>query len=125
MKYLILIHQNRGAREQFAAMSEEVQAAGLEAYRVLNAALADSGELVSAEALADDSTSAVVRLTDTGFVTTDGPFAEAKEMLAGYYLVDVPNRERAVEIATQIPEVQGGAAAVEVRPVMDYSTAGE
>ena len=122
MKYLILIHQNRGAREQFAAMSEEVQAAGLKAYQVLNASLVDAGEFVAAEALADDSTSTVVRLTDTGFVRTDGPFAEAKELLAGFYLVDVPSRERAVEIATQIPEVQGGAAGVEVRPVMDYST---
>jgi hypothetical protein len=122
MKYLILIHQNRGAREQFAAMSEEVQAAGLKAYQVLNASLVDAGEFVAAEALADDSTSTVVRLTDTGFVSTDGPFAEAKELLAGFYLVDVPSRERAVEIATQIPEVQGGAAGVEVRPVMDYST---
>ncbi len=125
MKYLILIHQNRGAREQFAAMSGEVQAAGLAAYAALNAALAESGELVAAEALADDSTSSVVRLVDTGFVTTDGPFAEAKEMLAGIYLVDVASRERAVQIATEIPEVQGGAATVEVRPVMDYSTTGE
>lgn len=51
---------------------------------------------------------------------TDGPFAETKEMLAGFYLVDVASRDRAVEIAQQIPEVQAGAAAIEVRPVMSY-----
>jgi hypothetical protein len=121
MKYLILIHQNRGAREQFATMPAEVQQLGLNAYQALNAGLVASGEFVSAEALADDSTSTIVSVIDGAPVTTDGPFAEAKELLAGFYLVDVESRERAVEIAGQIPEVQGGAATVEVRPVMDYS----
>jgi hypothetical protein len=59
MKYLILIHQNRSARAQFAAMPADVQASGMQAYVDLNAALAASGEYVSAEALADDSTSTV------------------------------------------------------------------
>ena len=124
MKYLILIHQNRGAREQFASFPEEARAAGLAAYQALNADLASSGELVSSEALADDSTSTVLSLRSGSVVTSDGPFAEAKEMLSGFYLVDVSSRERAVEIATMIPEVQAGAADVEVRPVMDHS-AGE
>lgn len=125
MKYLILIHQRRDARQQFRTMPAEVQAAGLQAYLDLNASLVASGEFVSAEALADDSTSTVVTLSANGFVTSDGPFAETKELLAGYYLVDVESRERAIEIATQIPEVAAGAGAVEIRPVMDYSTDGE
>ncbi|WP_250444459.1 YciI family protein [Actinotalea sp. C106] len=122
MKYLILIHQNRAARAEFAAMPQEVQAAGLQAYVELNSDLAAAGELVSAEALADDSTSTVVSLRSGALVTSDGPFAESKEMLAGYYLVDVTSRERAVEIAARIPEVAAGAGDVEIRPVMDYST---
>ena len=121
MKYLILIHQNRAARAQFASMPQDVQAAGLQAYADLNADLAAAGELVSAEALAEDTTSTVVSLRSGAVVTSDGPFAETKEMLAGYYLVDVASRERAVEIASRIPEVAAGAGDVEIRPVMDYS----
>lgn len=119
MKYLILIHQNRGAREQFAAMPADVQASGMQAYYDLNADLAATGELVSAEALADDSTATVLSMRNGTVVTSDGPFAEAKELLAGFYLVDVGSRERALEIAARIPEVQAGAGDVEVRPVMD------
>jgi len=119
MKYLILIHQNPGAREQFAALPAEAQAQGMQGYYDLNAELAASGELVSAEALADDSTATVLSLRSGSVVASDGPFAEAKELLAGFYLVDVNSRERAVEIASRIPELQGGAGSVEVRPVMD------
>lgn len=119
MKYLILIHQNRGAREQFASFPPEVQAAGMQAYYDLNAELAGTGELVSAEALADDTTGTVLSLRSGSIVTSDGPFAESKEMLAGFYLVDVTSLDRALEIAAKIPEVQAGAGDVEVRPVMD------
>ncbi len=121
MKYLILIHQNRGAREQFTSMPPEAQARGLAAYQTLYEALEASGEYVASEALADDSTSTVVSLAGGVPVATDGPFAESKEMLAGFYLVDVDSRERAVEIGSQIPEVMAGAARVEVRPVMTHS----
>jgi hypothetical protein len=119
MKYLILIHQNRGAREQFASFTPEVQAAGMQAYYDLNAELAGTGELVSAEALSDDSTGTVLSLKSGSIVTSDGPFAESKEMLAGFYLVDVTSLDRALEIAAKIPEVQAGAGDVEVRAVMD------
>jgi hypothetical protein len=119
MKYLILIHQNRGAREQFASFPPEVQAAGMQAYYDLNAELTRTGEMVSAEALSDDSTATVLSLKSGSVVTSDGPFAESKEMLAGFYLVDVTSLDRALEIAAQIPEVQAGAGDVEVRAVMD------
>ena len=119
MKYLILIHQNRGAREQFAGFPPEVQAAGMQAYYDLNAELTRTGEMVSAEALSDDSTATVLSLKSGSVVTSDGPFAESKEMLAGFYLVDVASLDRALEIAAKIPEVQAGAGDVEVRAVMD------
>ena len=119
MKYLILIHQNRGAREQFAGFPPEVQAAGMQAYYDLNAELTRTGEMVSAEALSDDSTATVLSLKGGSVVTSDGPFAESKEMLAGFYLVDVTSLDRALEIAAKIPEVQAGAGDVEVRAVMD------
>jgi hypothetical protein len=120
MKYLILIHQNFGARDQFASFTPTMQASALAAYQKLNADLAASGEYVAGEALDADTTATVVRGNEGSYVHTDGPFAETKEMLAGFYLVDVASRERAVEIAERIPEVAAGAAAVEVRPVMTY-----
>ncbi len=75
--------------------------------------------MVSAEALSDDSTATVLSLKSGSVVTSDGPFAESKEMLAGFYLVDVTSLDRALEIAARIPEVQAGAGDVEVRAVMD------
>ena len=119
MKYLILIHQNRQARQQFAALPAEAQAAGMQAYYDLNAELAACGELVSAEALGDDSTATVLTLRGGSVVTSDGPFAESKELLAGFYLVDGGSLERAIEIGAKIPEVRAGAGDVEIRPVMD------
>ncbi|MCA0306566.1 MAG: YciI family protein [Actinobacteria bacterium] len=124
MKYMVLIHHNRGAREQFAAMPAEVQAQGMAAYARLNEELRENGEWVAAEALADDATSVVVTTRDGAPVRTDGPFAEAKEMLAGFYLVDVESQERALEIAARIPEAQAGSGYVEVRPVLVYDLAG-
>lgn len=121
MKYLILIHHQQGARDHFSTLPPEVQAAGMAAYQKLNADLAASGEFVCAEALDADVTATVVRGGEGSFIQTDGPFAETKEMLAGFYLVDVASRERAVEIAQRIPEVAAGAAAIEVRPVLTYN----
>ena len=121
MKYLILIHQNRAARATRMTTPDDVQMAGLQAYLTLNADLAASGEFVSGEALADDSTSTVLSLRSGSVVATDGPFAESKEVLAGFYLVDVASRERAIEIAARIPDLTAGAGDVEIRPVMDYS----
>ena len=80
MKYLILIHQNRNAREQFASFPAEVQAAGLAAYQKLNADLVASGEYVASEALDADTTATVVRGGNGSYVQTDGPFAETKEI---------------------------------------------
>jgi hypothetical protein len=119
VKYLILIHHNPGAREQFAAMPPDAQAAGMQAYYDLNAELARTGELISAEALSDRSTATVLSLKGGTVVTSDGPFAESKEMLAGFYLVDVTSLDRALEIAGRLPELQAGAGQVEVRAIMD------
>ncbi len=109
------------SEEEWQPSAEDV--AAMSRY---NEELRKAGMLLALDGLHPPGEGARVGFDSDGKATvTDGPFAEAKEMLAGIYLVDVPSRERAVEIATQIPEVQGGAAAVEVRPVMDYSTAGE
>lgn len=116
MKYVILIYGNPESRAIWDNLPAEERARGLEDYERLDEDLADSGELVVSEALADHAHTKRLVVRDGQKTTTDGPFAEAKELLAGFYLVDVENIDRAVEIAWRVPEAQLGL--VEVRPVM-------
>lgn len=121
MKYLLLIYHNPGSREVWESFSEEQQAEGLQAYAALNESLGASGELIVAEALADQSQATRVSVNDGQVMTSDGPFAEVKEQLAGFYLVECEDMDRAGEIAALIPEVSAGGAQVEVRPILTYS----
>jgi hypothetical protein len=121
MKYLLLIYHNPGSREVWESFSEEQQAEGLQAYAALNESLAASGELIVSEALADQSQATRVSVNDGQAMTSDGPFAEVKEQLAGFYLVECEDMDRAGAIAALIPEVSAGAARVEVRPILTYS----
>jgi hypothetical protein len=81
--------------------------------------ITESGELVGGEALADPVTARTVRVRDGVPAVTDGPFGEAKEQLAGYFILDCESLERATEIAARVPDAR--FAAVEVRPVMGLS----
>jgi hypothetical protein len=119
MKYVILIYHNPGARQLWEQLSEDERAAGLEAYAALNEELAASGELIVAEALADPGRGRRVTVDDGQPISSDGPFAEAKEYLAGFYLVECESLERATEIAARIPEASAGF--LEVRPIMTYA----
>jgi hypothetical protein len=119
MKYVILIHSNPESRHAWEGFSEAEQAEGLKVYAALNEDLAASGELIVTEALADASLAKRVSVEDGRPIASDGPFAEAKEQLAGFYLVECEGLERAIEIAARIPEAPLGL--VEVRPTMRYS----
>ena len=119
MKYLILIYHNPEARQIWESFSDEQRAEGLHAYAVLNEQLAASGELIANEALDQPGSAKHVEIRDGQTIASDGPFAEAKEYLAGFYLVDTETMDRAIEIAGQIPEASLGM--IEVRPIMTYS----
>ena len=119
MKYLLLIYHNPEARQLWESFSEEQKAEGLALYAALNNDLAESGELIVAEALESPASASRVSVTDGRTVAGDGPYIETKEHLAGFYLVDVASRERAIEIAGRIPEAAIGG--VEVRPILTYS----
>jgi len=82
--------------------------------------LAASGELIVSEGLADPALAKRVTARDGQVMTSDGPFAEVKEHLAGFYLVDCESTDRAVQIAARVPDAVWGL--VEVRPVLDMST---
>ena len=113
MKYVILVYGNATTREMWESMTEEQRLEGWRGHVSVRTGLAASGELVISEALADPSLTKRVSAT----MTTDGPFAEVKEHLAGFYLVDCENIDRAIEHAGKLPEATFGL--VEVRPVLD------
>ncbi len=113
MKYLLIIHNNPALMESLPPAELDAM---IGAHGPFQDATRESGELVGFAALADPTASRVVRLIDGAPAVADGPFLEAKEHLAGFYIVDCETIERAQELAAQMPEAR--YAGVEVRPVM-------
>jgi hypothetical protein len=116
VKYLILIYSNPASREIWEGFSDDQRAEGYRYYAALTEELAAAGELIVSEALADASLTRRVSVREGRTLTSDGPFAEAKELLAGFFLLDCRSAARAVEIAARVPEAELGL--VEVRPVL-------
>jgi hypothetical protein len=119
MKYMILIHHNPKAQAVWETMSYDERVAGLREYESLRVDLAAAGELIASEALADPQDGRRLPATVEGAISTDGPFAEAKEHLAGFFLIECEDMAHAVERAARIPESAYGF--VQVRPVRDLS----
>jgi hypothetical protein len=118
VKYLILIWNNPESRHAWESFSDDQRSEGMAAYAALDEELAASGELIVSEALADPSLGRRVGVRDGRPISSDGPFAEAKEHLAGFYLVECETMDRAVEIAARVPGL-AELGLVEVRPVLD------
>jgi hypothetical protein len=114
VRYLLMIYMNPTV---FETLSEEEQTAVMEAHDEFQKPIRESGEMVGFAALADPSNSTTVRVRDDVPAVTDGPYVEAKEFLAGFYVVDCETVERANELAAMIPDAR--YTAVEVRPVMN------
>jgi hypothetical protein len=113
MQYLMLIYENekdRGAmsREQTQNISRE--------YRSFTESIAQSGHYKGGNPLQPTNTATTVRLRAGKRETTDGPFAETREQLGGYYLVDAKDLDEAIALAERIPAARTGS--VEVRPIM-------
>jgi len=123
VKFAILIYHNPQSREIWDRLTREQRAEGLRGYAGLDDELAASGEMIVSQALADPSHGTRVSVSSSQVVTSDGPFAEAKEHLAGFYLVDCDGIERAVTLAARIPEAAHGL--VEVRPTLSLSDFGD
>ena len=100
------------------ALTQEEMAAVGEGHARFIQSLKDSGELIVTQALADPSQAAVVRVRNGQPVVTDGPYLEAKEHLGGFYLIDCEDRDRAIELAAQVPDAAINGLGVEVRQVM-------
>jgi hypothetical protein len=119
VKYLILIHSNARFLERWAGLTNAQREEFGRGHLALTDELAASGELVVSEGLADPALAKRVTVRDGQILTTDGPFAEVKEHLAGFYLVDCETEVRAVHVASRVPDAVWGL--VEVRPVLDMS----
>jgi hypothetical protein len=114
MKYLCLVY---GEEKEIAAMTDD----DCMAY---DQALRNRGKCLASEALQPAHTAAVVRVRNGKVSVRDGPFAETKELLAGFYLIDAADLNEAVQVASQIPPARVGT--IEVRPVRELtSTTGE
>ena len=114
MKYMIMMFGDQSGMED---KSPEWMKNMIEFMFRIDKDLEESGELVFQQGLADPSQAKLVDLRDGVPVATDGPFAESKESLAGFWVVDVENHARVIEIASQVVAVIEGP--VEVREAMD------
>lgn len=127
MKYLLLIYGNTRnwghplflRHPDFLALPETERAELAERSEALLEEISASGELVVGAALADPVTATTARPRDGVPVTTDGPYLESKEQLAGYFVLDCDSPQRAAEIAARFPDAR--FTAVEVRPIMDMA----
>ncbi len=114
MKYVLLIYSNEA---QMMAMTPEQQGAQMGAYLEYTQRVHKSGKFNAGEALMPTMTATTVRVVDGKTTTTDGPFAETKEQLAGFYILDCKDLNEATEWAAQISAIDGSS--IEVRPVME------
>ena len=113
MQYMILIY---GDEKNFAMMAgnPEAQKQMYAAFTRYGADMREAGVLRGGAELKPTHSATTVRVKDGKTLTTDGPFAETKEQLGGYYLIDVPDLDQAVKWAARCPAAQGGS--IEVRP---------
>jgi hypothetical protein len=114
MKYLLMIALDESAMA--AASPEEGQAMSDE-YAVYAEAMASRGVLVGGERLHATADATTVQVRNGEVLTTDGPFAETKEQIGGYFLVDCKDLDEAIEVAAKIPGARTGS--IEVRPIWE------
>ena len=116
MKYVCLIYDEE---KKAAAMSKAEGDALMGEYFAFTEGIKKSGQYVGGEALQPVQSATTVRVRDGKMSTTDGPFAETKEQLGGFYLINANDLDEALQVASKIPSARIGS--VEVRPVVDFS----
>lgn len=115
MKYALLIYGDESAQ---AGATPEQQQLVMQEYMEFTKSLAESGAHLGGEALDATSTATTVRVRNGETITTDGPFAETREQLGGFYMVEAADLDEAIAIAARLPGSKYGS--VEVRPVWDW-----
>jgi hypothetical protein len=116
MKYLCLIYENEKNWETTSPADAE---AIMGEYFAFTEGIRRNGQYVAGEALQPTQTATTVKVRNGKVSTTDGPFAETKEQLGGFYLIEAKDLNEAIQVAAKIPSARHGA--IEVRPVVDFS----
>jgi hypothetical protein len=115
MQYLLLIYRNDAEYGKMSSADRKQMSAE---YGVFTQAIVQSGHFKAGDGLQPTTTATTVRVRDGKMLTTDGPFAETREQLGGYYLVEAKDLDTALGLAARIPGAKTGS--IEVRPVMIY-----
>jgi len=115
MQYILLIYEDERIWD---TMGEAEQGKMFEEYGAFSAEVKAAGKFRAGEALLPTNKATTVRVRDGKTLLTDGPFAETREQLGGFYLIEADNLDDAVAIAAKIPNVRTGS--VEVRPIMTF-----
>ena len=113
MQYILLIYANEAEQ---AKRSAEENAKIFDGYMSFSKSITESGHMKGGEPLEPVSTATTVRVKGEKVIRTDGPFAETREQLGGYYLIEAKDLDEAVAIAARIPDARGGS--IEIRPIM-------
>lgn len=113
MKYLLMIYENE---KEWAKLSQAERGAIYGEYGAFTADLKAKGKYVHGEPLQPSATASTVRVRNAKTLVTDGPFAETKEQLGGFYLVEVGDLDEALGLAARIPTARNGS--IEVRPIL-------
>lgn len=119
MKYMLLIYNDPAKQPQYGTPEFEAMMGG---FFAANEKMTQDGVLVDGESLTEPDTATSVRVKSGKTETMDGPFAETREYLGGYYVVDVPDLDAAIKYAEMLPSATFGT--IEVRALMDYNPAG-
>ena len=115
MKYLCLIYENE---QNWATMSKDEGDAIMGEYFAFTDTYTKSGQVLGGEALQPIATATTLRVRNGKMSTTDGPFAETREQLGGYYVVEAKDLNEALQIAAKIPAARTGS--IEVRPIVEF-----
>jgi hypothetical protein len=115
MKYLCLIYDDE---KKIAGMPPKESEAFMGEYFAFTEGIQKSGHYIGGEALQPVQTATTVRVRNGKMATTDGPFAETKEQLGGFYFINAKDLNDAIQVASRIPSARTGS--VEVRPVMEF-----
>ena len=116
MQYLLMIYQNEA---EYAKNDAATTQRMLGEYQAFTQSIIQSGNFKAGDRLQPTATATTVRVRDGKTLTTDGPFAETREQLAGYYMVDAKDLDSAIAIAARIPSARIGS--IEVRPIWVYN----
>ena len=115
MQYLLMIYRNEADLGKMDAAARKAMTAE---YGAFTQSIIQSGHFKAGDGLQPTSTATTIRVRDGKTLTTDGPFAETREQLGGYYLIEAKDLDTALSIAARVPGARTGS--IEVRPVMVY-----